>query len=147
MSQFFTSGGQSIGVLASASVFPVNIQDWFPLGLTGLISLQSKGLSGVFSNTIVQKHQFFGTQFFYSPTLTSIHDHGKTIALIRPLSAKYCLCFLICCLGWFTHSWIVHYESHDNELEGSHFNEWISPWCNASGSDESMLMTKNWGFF
>ena len=76
MSQFFSSGGQSIGVLASASVFPMNIQHWFPLGLTGLI-LQSKGLSGVFSNTIVLKHQFFGTQFFYSPTLTSIHDYWK----------------------------------------------------------------------
>ena len=58
-SQFFTSGGQSIGVLASASVLPMNIQDWFPLGLTGWMSLQSKGLSRVFSNTIVQKHQFF----------------------------------------------------------------------------------------
>ena len=62
MSQFFTLGGQSIGVSASASVLPMNIQDWFPLGLTGLISLQSKGLSRVFSNTTVQKHHFFGAQ-------------------------------------------------------------------------------------
>ena len=62
MSQFFTLGGQSIEVSASASVLPMNIQNWFPLGLTGWISLQSKGLSRVFSNTIVQKHQFFGTQ-------------------------------------------------------------------------------------
>ena len=61
-SQFFTSGGQSIAVSVSASVLPMNIQDWFPLGLTGWISLQSKGLSRVFSNTTVQKHQFFGTQ-------------------------------------------------------------------------------------
>ena len=61
-SQFFTSGGQNIGVSASASVLPTNIQDWFPLGWTGLISLQSKGLSRVFSNTTVQKHQFFGTK-------------------------------------------------------------------------------------
>ena len=59
MSQFFTSGSQSIGVSASASVLPMNIQDWFPLGLTGWISLQSKGLSRVFSNTTVQKNQFF----------------------------------------------------------------------------------------
>ena len=59
---FFTSGGQSIGVSASASVLPMNIQDWFPLGLTGLISLQSKGLSRVFSNNKVQKHQFFSAQ-------------------------------------------------------------------------------------
>ena len=62
MSQFFTSGGQSIGVSASAPVLPMNIQDWFPLGWTGWISLQSKGISRVFSNTTVQKHQFFGAQ-------------------------------------------------------------------------------------
>ena len=62
MSQFFASGGQSIGAPASASVLPTNIQDWFPLGWTDWISLQSKGLSRVFSNTTVQKHQFFGTQ-------------------------------------------------------------------------------------
>ena len=62
MSQLFAWGGQSIGVSASASVFPMNTQDWSPLGWTGWISLQSKGLSRVFSNTTVQKHQFFGTQ-------------------------------------------------------------------------------------
>ena len=62
MSRFFTSGGQSIVASASASVLLMNIQDWFPLGLTGWISLQSKGLSRVFCNTTVQKHQFFGTQ-------------------------------------------------------------------------------------
>ena len=77
MSHHFTSGGQSIGVSASASVLPMNIQDWSPLGWTGWISLLSKGLSRVFSNTIVQKHQFFGLQLFYSPTLTSIHDYWK----------------------------------------------------------------------
>ena len=60
MSQFFASSGQSIGVSGSASVLPMNIQDWFPLGLTCLISLQSKGLSTVFSNTTVQNHQLFG---------------------------------------------------------------------------------------
>ena len=71
MSQFFASGGQSIGISVSASVLSMNIQDWFPLGLTGWISLQSKGLSRVFSkktkkrvfsNATVQKHQFFSTQ-------------------------------------------------------------------------------------
>ena len=62
ISQSFTSGGQSIGASASASVLPMNIQDWFPLELTDGISLQSKGLSRVFSNTTVQKHQFFGAQ-------------------------------------------------------------------------------------
>ena len=60
MSEFFASGGQSIGVSASASVLPMNNQDWFPFRCTGWISLQSKGLSRVFSNTTVQKHQFFG---------------------------------------------------------------------------------------
>ena len=62
ISQFFTSGGQSIGFSASTTVLPMNIQDWSPLGLTGLISLQSQGLSRVFSNTTVQKHQFFSVQ-------------------------------------------------------------------------------------
>ena len=62
MSQFFTPGGQSIGVSASASVLSMNTQDWSPLGWTGWISLQSKGLSRVFSNTALQKHQFFSTQ-------------------------------------------------------------------------------------
>ena len=62
MSQFFTSGGQSIGVSASASALPMNIQGWFSLGCIGWISLQTKGLSRVFSNTTVQKHWFFGAQ-------------------------------------------------------------------------------------
>ena len=76
MSQLFASGGQSnqsIGVSASASVLPVNIQYWFHLGLTGFICSQSKGLSTVFSNITVQKNQCFG--FLYSPTLKSIHDY------------------------------------------------------------------------
>ena len=62
LSWLFASGGQSIGASALASVLPMNIQDWFPLGLTGWISLQSKELARVFSNTTVQKHQFFGAQ-------------------------------------------------------------------------------------
>ena len=72
--EFFATGGQSIGV--SASVLPMSIQDWYPLGFTGLISLQSKGLSRVFSSTIVQKHSSV-LCFLYSPTLTSIHDYWK----------------------------------------------------------------------
>ena len=78
-SQFFTSGGQSIGVSASASVLPMNIQDWFPLGLTGFISLHSKGLSRVFSNITDQIHQFFGTR----PSLWS-NSHIHTWLLERP---------------------------------------------------------------
>ena len=70
MSQLFTSGGQSTGVSALASVLPMNTQDRFPLGWTGWISLQSKGLSRVFSNTTVQKHQFFGAQL---PSQSNTH--------------------------------------------------------------------------
>ena len=77
MSRLFTSSGQSIGVSALALVLPVNIQDWFPLGWTGLISLLSKGLSRVFSSTTVQKHQFFALSLLYGPTLTSIHNYRK----------------------------------------------------------------------
>ena len=89
-SQFFTLGGQSIGVSASASVLPMKIQDWFPLGWTGWISLESNRLSRVFSNTTVQKHPFFGTQLFFivqfsHPCMTI----GKTIALtIRTFFSK-----------------------------------------------------------
>ena len=77
MTQFFASGGQSIAVSASTSVLAMNIQDWFPLGWTGWISLQSKGLSRVFSNTTVQKHQYFSAQLSLCPTLTSIQDYWK----------------------------------------------------------------------
>ena len=75
----FTSGGQSTGASASASVLPVNIQDWFPLGLIGLISLLSKGLSRVFSNTTTRKHQFFSPQ----PSLQS-NSHIHTWLLQKP---------------------------------------------------------------
>ena len=75
MSQFFASGGQSTGVSASASVLPMNAQDWFPLGWTSCISLLSKGLSRVFSSTTLQKHHSSMLSFLYSPTLTSIHDY------------------------------------------------------------------------
>ena len=76
MSWRFSSGGQS--TRASASVLPRNIQHWFPLGLTSFISLQSKGLSRVFSSTTVQKHQFFGAQHsLYGVTITSVHDYWK----------------------------------------------------------------------
>ena len=70
MSQLFASSGQSIEVSASTSVLPMNTEDWSPFEWTGWISLQSKGLSRVFSNITVQKHQFFGTQLFYGPTIT-----------------------------------------------------------------------------
>ena len=77
LSQLFTSGGQNIGASASASVPPMNIQGWFSLGLTGLISLQSKGLSRVFSNTTVQKFNSSALSLLYGPALTSILDYWK----------------------------------------------------------------------
>ena len=79
MSQLFEWGGKNIGVSASASVLPMNTQDWSPLGWTVWISLQSKGLSRVFSNITVQKHQFFALGFLHSPHMTT----GSTIALTR----------------------------------------------------------------
>ena len=81
MSQLFTWGGQSIGVSASASVPPMNTQDWSPLGWTGWISLQSKGFSRVFSNTTVQKHQFFSSQLSSQSNSHIIHDHWKNHSL------------------------------------------------------------------
>ena len=87
VNQLFAWGGQNARVSASASVLPMNTQDWSPLGRTGWISLQSKGHSRVFSNTTVQKHQFFRSinfsvlSFLHSPTLTSIHDHWKNHSL------------------------------------------------------------------
>ena len=101
MSRLFASGSQRIGASASTSVLSMNIQGWFPLGWSGLIFLKSKGLSGVFSSTTIWKHQFFGAQ----PSLWS-NSHISTwllekpqLWLYKPLSAKWCLCFLICCLG------------------------------------------------
>ena len=93
---------QSIGVSASTSVLLMNTQDWSPLGWTGWISLQSKGLWRVFSNTTVQKHQFFGAQ---PSSQSNSHIHTWPLEkpwpwLDRPLLTKYCLCFSICYLGW-----------------------------------------------
>ena len=97
MSQFFTSDGQIIGVSASVSTLPMNIQGWFPLGLTGLISLLSRGLWRVFSSTTVQKHRFFGNSALCSRS--HIHTwllEKPQLWWCRPLSAKY-LQFLIHC--------------------------------------------------
>ena len=77
MSLIFTSGGQIITASASALILPMNIQDWLPLGMNGLISLKSKGLSRVFSDMIMQKHQFFGAQVLYGSVFTSMHDYWK----------------------------------------------------------------------
>ena len=97
VSWLFASGGQSIGTSVSASILPINIQCWFTLGLTGWISLQSKGLSRAFSNTTVQKHQFFSTQ----PSL-GCNSHTRTWLLERPqlwldwpLLTTWCLYFIM----------------------------------------------------
>ena len=100
MSWVFASDGQCIRASALASVLPMNTQGWFPLGLTGLISLLSKGLSRVFSNITVQKHQFFSAQ----PLWSNFHIRTWLLEklqlwLYRPLSTKWCLCFLIHSLG------------------------------------------------
>ena len=102
VNQLFTSGGQTIGASASASVLPMNIQDWFPLGLTGLISWLSKGLSRVFSSTPTGKHHFFSAQPSLWSTLPSIHDYWKNHSfdymdlcwLYKVISL-----LLMCCLG------------------------------------------------
>ena len=104
-SQFFASGAQSIGVSASVSVLPMNIQDWFPSGWTGWMSLQSKGLSRVFSNTTIQKHQFFGAQIFLRSKLTSIHATAAAKSLqfcptlCNPMDCRPPLMLLNCGVG------------------------------------------------
>ena len=105
ISQLFASGAQSIGASASASVLPMKTQGWFPLGLTGLISLQSKGLARVLSSTTIQKQQFYRAQPSLWSKSTSIHDYWKNHCLtIQTLSAKWYLCFWICYLGLSQHS-------------------------------------------
>ena len=85
MNQLFASDDQNIGISALASVLPMSIWDLFPSRFTGLISLLSKGLSGVFSSNIVQRHQFFSTQLLYHPALTIIRDHQEDHSLNSPL--------------------------------------------------------------
>ena len=132
MSQLFTSGGQSIGVSASASVLPMNTQDWSPLGLTSVISLQSKGLSRVFSSTTVRKHKFLGSQ----PSLWS-DSHICTwlqekpyLWLYGPLPAKWCLCFLIRCLGiaWSVKASRVLKKGESNDSNNRVLNPLLLKW-------------------
>ena len=101
MSQFFASDGQSIGSSASASVLPMNIQDWFPFRLTGWISLQSKGLSRVFSNTTIQKPILRRSAFFIVQLSHPYMTTGKTIALTTwTIVGKVMSLLFIRCLGW-----------------------------------------------
>ena len=100
MSQFFALGSQSIGVSALTSVLPVNTQDRSPLGWTGWISLQSKGLSRVFSNTTVQKHQFFSAQLFIVQLSHPYMTTGQTIALTRWTFVGKVMSLLFNMLSW-----------------------------------------------
>ena len=101
MSWLFASSGKSTGASASASVLPMNIQDWFPLGLTSLICLQSKGLSRVFFNTTVQKHQFFRCWAFFIVQLSHLYmTTGKTIALARWTFVRRVMYLLFNMVSW-----------------------------------------------
>ena len=131
MSHFFTTGGQSIGASVSASVLLMNIHDWFLLELTDLISLQSKGLSSIFSNTIVQKHQFFSTQPPFGPTLTFIHDYwknhsfdqtfvGKVMSLLLNMLSRLVIAFLPrskhLLISWLQSPFAVIFGAHENKV-------------------------------
>ena len=109
VSQFFVSGSPRFGTSASASVLPMNLQDWFPLGLIGLISLQSKGLSRVISNTAVKNHQSSVLRFLYGPALTCIHDYWKNHSFDQmdlfwqsTISAFYLFIYLLLLLFFLT---------------------------------------------
>ena len=94
----FASGGQGTG--ASASVLPMNIQDWYPLELIGLTPCTLRDSQKASSTPPFQGINSSALIFLYDPNITSIHDHWKSHSFSRQLLAKWCLCFLICCLGW-----------------------------------------------
>ena len=110
LSQLFASGGHSIGVSVSAPVLPKSIQGWFPLRLTSLISLLSKGLLRVFSSTTIQSINSSALCLLYCPALTLVHDYWKDHSLDYkgPLLAKWCLCFLT---YWLHLSWLSYQEA------------------------------------
>ena len=101
MSRLLASGAQSIRASASASVLPLNIQDWFPLGLSALLSLQSKGLLRIFSTPQFKSINSLVLRLLYGPTLTSVYGYWETTALTRwTFVGKVVSLLLICCLGW-----------------------------------------------
>ena len=131
MSQLFAWGGQNTGVSALASFLPKNTQDWSPLEWTGWISLLFKGLSRVFSNTTVQKYQFFGAQLFlYSPNLTSYMTTQKTIALTRQTFDKDIKFWLQICKLLPISLWMNHFSIHF--------------WMSRKVGNESVLMRSNY---
>ena len=143
MSQLFTSGGQSIRVSASTSVPPMNTQNWSPLGWTGWISLQSKGLSRVFSNTTVQKHQFFSLSFLYSPTLTSIHDYWKNHSLdYMDLCQQSNVSAFYIHYQAFSFAHLIYQISNFKTVKVcsslSHVKQFVTPWTAAYQASPSM---------
>ena len=148
ISQFFALHGQSIGVSVSASVLPMNIQGWFPLGLTGWISLQSKRLSRVFSSTTVQKHQFFGTQpslwsdshictwLLEKTTLTIWTFVGKVMSLLFNTLSRFVIAFLprsMCFLiSWLQSPSAVTFEPNKINCHCFYFFPIYLPWSNGN---------------
>ena len=141
-SQFFTSGGQSIGLSASTSVLPMNTQDWFPLGWSGWISLQSKGLSRVFSNTTVQNHQFFGIQVSLTTgktiTLTRRTFVGKVMSLLFNMLSRLAITFLPRCkhllISWLQSPSAVILEPPKNKVcHCFHCFPIYFPWSDGTG--------------
>ena len=128
VSQVVTSGGQSFG--ASASVLPMNIHGWFPLRLTGLISLLSKELSSVFSSATVRKHKFFNTQhsLWSSSHICACLWEKPQLWLFGLLWAKWCFCFLICCMCF----------SYDIEFFKSFFDWFICSFSLSSNENNSI---------
>ena len=131
ISQFFASGGPSIGVSASASALPMNIQDWFPLGWTGWISFSPRDSQESSPTPQFKSINYWALSFLYSPTVTSIHDHWKNHSL-----DKLDLCwqsnisdFLICCLGWSSEKAMAPHSSTF---------AWKIPWMEEPGRLQSM---------
>ena len=158
MSQFFTSSGQSIGASTSASVLPMNIQDWFPLGLIGWISLQTKGLSRVFSNTTVPKCQIFGAQLFFivqlsNPCmiigktigLTIWTFVGKVMSLLFNMLSRLIIAFLprskCLLISWLQSSSAVIFGAQENKLcHCFHFFPVYLPWSDGTGCHDLSIL-------
>ena len=148
MSQFFASGGQSIGASASASVLSMKSQGWFPLGLTGLISLQSKGFSRVFSSTSIEKHQFFGAQ---PSSQSNSHIHtwllektialtfvSKVLSLLFNMLPRFVIAFLprskCLLILWLQSLYAVILGAQENKIcHCFHFFPFYLPWSDGPG--------------
>ena len=145
MSQLFTSGGQNIAASVLASLILMNIQDWFPLGWTALISLQSKGFSRVFANTTVQKHQFFGTQpslwsnsHIHTTALTRRTFVGKVMSLLFSMLFRFIIAFLprskCLLISWLQSPSCSDFEGQENKVcHCVHCFPIYVPWSDGTG--------------